>query len=253
MTISNLGYTVPSQAMKAEVNNANSNLNDNQPANQTTRNATSHETATAGFSEALFKLDSLLMQLRKFSAGLESIRDQISGDSNEGTSQRGGRGDDVLTGGNGDDTLKGRAGDDTLNGGEGNDRLKGGAGDDTLKGGSGDDVLKGGRGSDTFQFNPANAQEGNDTIRDFEVGKDSIELNLKDVIASTPDGGDGFQVSDLDAPGSGWSLSANANGDVQVNHPGGTITLDNVKLEDVKNLGITSFEGLVEAGVVKAV
>jgi hypothetical protein len=48
-------------------------------------------------------------------------------------------------------------------------------------------------------------------------------------------------------------LSANANGDVQVNHPGGTITLDNVKLEDVKNLGITSFEGLVEAGVVKAV
>jgi Ca2+-binding RTX toxin-like protein len=211
--------------------------------------------------QSLANLDSLLMQLRQYAESLATGgqsemgtagADHMSGTSGNDTI-KGRGGNDEINGGAGDDKLRGGRGDDTIQGGDGNDTIKGGRGDDQLKGGSGDDTLTGGKGNDTFQFNPANANEGADTIKDFEVGKDSIELNLKDIAASTPDGGDGFQVSDLDAPGSGWSLSANSNGDVQVNHPGGTITLEGVKLDAVVEMGITNFQGLVEAGVVKAV
>jgi Ca2+-binding RTX toxin-like protein len=272
MTISNTGFSALPQAFRADaIASGNANQQQSSQTNTSTGKSSNTNAATPAFSEALFKLDTFLMQLRQFTASIENLQNQQLSHDPQGANQNGSAGNDTLTGGKDDDRLRGRAGDDridgdagddnirggkgadTLIGGDGNDRIAGGRGDDTLQGGSGDDILKGGKGMDTFQFNPNNANEGNDTIRDFEVGKDTIELNLSDIVASTPDGGDGFQVSDLDAPGSGWSLGANSNGDVEVTHPGGTITLDNVKLNDVVNLGITSFEGLVEAGVVKAV
>ncbi|NJL89086.1 MAG: DUF4347 domain-containing protein [Coleofasciculaceae cyanobacterium SM2_1_6] len=94
----------------------------------------------------------------------------------------GGKGDDRLFGGLGDDTLCGCEGDDFLRGGRGNDVLNGGIGNDILIGGLGDDLLTGGAGSDRFRLV---ANGGLDTITDFEVGIDFLELAR------------GLQLSDL--------------------------------------------------------
>ncbi|WP_216671410.1 M10 family metallopeptidase C-terminal domain-containing protein, partial [Mangrovicoccus sp. HB161399] len=76
----------------------------------------------------------------------------------------GGRGNDVLLGGGAADDLRGYAGDDYLSGGFGPDRLDGNKGDDTLEGGSMED---------TFVFR---ANDGFDTVLDFEDGTDRIDL-----------------------------------------------------------------------------
>jgi Ca2+-binding RTX toxin-like protein len=64
-----------------------------------------------------------------------------------------------------------------MNGNGGNDTLIGGDGDDRLYGGLGNDTLTGGAGADTFVFSTApNATSNLDTIADFAVGEDMIEL-----------------------------------------------------------------------------
>ena len=85
----------------------------------------------------------------------------------------GGKGNDRLFGGAGNDNLCGCEGDDFLRGGRGNDVLNGEKGNDILVGGFGDDSLTGGLGSDRFRFAPST---GTDTITDFTVGEDLIEL-----------------------------------------------------------------------------
>lgn len=72
---------------------------------------------------------------------------------------------DILTGDGASNTLTGLAGNDTLNGGAGND---------TMDGGTGADLLRGGADADTFEFNTG---DGPDTIIDFEVGTDTIDLS----------------------------------------------------------------------------
>ncbi|MEO1197806.1 MAG: carbohydrate-binding domain-containing protein [Pseudomonadota bacterium] len=52
-----------------------------------------------------------------------------------------------------------------------------GFGEDTIDGGAGDDVLAGGALGDTFRFV---GEHGSDIIEDFEVGIDTIELDLED-------------------------------------------------------------------------
>jgi|GEM_PF-2529161 hypothetical protein len=94
----------------------------------------------------------------------------------------GGKGKDRLFGGLGNDILCGCAGDDFLRGGRGNDTLSGEKGNDILAGGLGDDTLTGGAGSDRFRIV---ANNGVDTITDFEVGIDFLELAR------------GLQISDL--------------------------------------------------------
>ena len=54
------------------------------------------------------------------------------------------------------------------------DSLDGGVGDDTLIGGEGNDTLTGGEGADTFVFG---AGHGNDTITDFDVDNDTIDIS----------------------------------------------------------------------------
>ncbi|NOX74829.1 MAG: type I secretion C-terminal target domain-containing protein [Alphaproteobacteria bacterium] len=94
----------------------------------------------------------------------------------------GGAGNDTLIGGTAQDTLIGGEGDDYLNGGYYEDRLEGGAGNDILLGGRQNDVLIGGSGSnrlsggsgaDEFIFTDFGAA---DTITDFEIGVDKINL-----------------------------------------------------------------------------
>jgi Ca2+-binding RTX toxin-like protein len=73
-----------------------------------------------------------------------------------------------------DNLIQGNQNDDTLNGGAGNDRSIGGRGNDVLTGGSGNDTFFFGVSTDiavgTF------ADLGIDTITDFTVGQDKIEL-----------------------------------------------------------------------------
>lgn len=87
------------------------------------------------------------------------------------------RGNDTLTGTAGDDTIRGLGGNDRLNGGAGNDKLDGGAGRDILNGGLGNDVLTGGAGRDTFVFNTKLGNNNIDTITDFSVKQDTIQLD----------------------------------------------------------------------------
>ena len=55
------------------------------------------------------------------------------------------------------------------------DTLIGGAGDDRLLGGVGEDFLTGGPGRDRFEY--GNRNERGDTINDFELGQDVIDLS----------------------------------------------------------------------------
>ncbi|MEG4987522.1 DUF4347 domain-containing protein [Microcoleus sp. BR0-C5] len=86
----------------------------------------------------------------------------------------GGDDDDLLNGGNGSDRLYGDAGNDTVNGDAGNDILYGGDGDDILNGGAGSDRLYGDAGNDTFILASG---MGQDSIYNFQDGKDKIQLN----------------------------------------------------------------------------
>ena len=81
----------------------------------------------------------------------------------------------ILTGGAGNDSIHGRNGNDVLHGGAGNDVLIAGSNDDVLWGGEGDDQLYGNSGVDTFIFGSNN--DGIDTIKDFDIATETIEIN----------------------------------------------------------------------------
>ncbi len=84
-----------------------------------------------------------------------------------------GHGKDTISG---FENLEGSSFNDKLYGDSGANVLKGLAGDDILYGRDGNDVLNGGTGADTFVFIHTGA-EGTDTINDFEVGADKLELS----------------------------------------------------------------------------
>ena len=88
---------------------------------------------------------------------------------------RGTNANDDLRGDGGANQLDGLSGDDLLIGRDGDDKLRGASGDDTLLGGNGNDTLIGGGGSDIFRF--ASLTEGADTITDFQINSDVIQLN----------------------------------------------------------------------------
>ncbi|ARU03072.1 calcium-binding protein [Yoonia vestfoldensis] len=71
--------------------------------------------------------------------------------------------------------LSGTGGDDILLGGAGDDLILGGAGHDILRDGAGEDILTGGPGADVFIL-VADGQT--DTITDFTLGEDRLDLSL---------------------------------------------------------------------------
>ncbi|MES0825283.1 fasciclin domain-containing protein [Ruegeria sp. SCP11] len=95
-----------------------------------------------------------------------------------------GRGNDVALGGDGDDTIFGGRGKDILRGDAGQDNIFGGRGKDIIDGGADDDFLFGGRGRDTFVIEDG---DGHDTIADFRVGRDKIDLSGYEGIESFED------------------------------------------------------------------
>ncbi|PZQ47516.1 MAG: hypothetical protein DI556_16845 [Rhodovulum sulfidophilum] len=112
----------------------------------------------------------------------------------------GGAGNDTLDGGYGNDRLYGDIGNDKLVGNVGKDTLDGGAGNDQLSGGAGNDLLTGGDGADTFIFG---AGGGSDTITDFDLARDLIDLrplaldDLGDVAMSDVSAGARLSVEDV--------------------------------------------------------
>lgn len=129
-------------------------------------------------------------------------------------------GNDTLIGGTGNDILVGDLGDLS-----GNDILVGGAGHDLLVGGLGNDIMTGGAGNDVFRFDQIGASPASDTITDFEVGKDILDLhdilkgatteNIHNYLSAT-DGAEGNQII---------SVSTQANG-----HIDQIISLENITI-----------------------
>ena len=73
--------------------------------------------------------------------------------------------------------ITGNAAANLLSGGSGNDTLNGGAGNDTLIGGSGTDLLNGGGGNDLFRFDASFGASNVDTIGDYSVADDTVQLD----------------------------------------------------------------------------
>ncbi|WP_373635731.1 M10 family metallopeptidase C-terminal domain-containing protein [Yoonia sp. SS1-5] len=126
----------------------------------------------------------------------------IHGNSGDDTITAGG----TLYGGTGNDTLTGQGSPDILFGGRGVDILQGGAGDDRLDGGMDGDSLEGGAGADIFVFSFISdsfaTTTGRDTILDFEIGTDLIDLSNID--ANRAEAGDqAFTFVDLPTPAPG--------------------------------------------------
>lgn len=80
--------------------------------------------------------------------------------------------------------LDGNAGNNNMFGGSGNDRIIGNDGNDTLRGDAGKDTLTGGADDDTFLFikfsDSTVNSSGRDSITDFTVGEDVIDLSVLD-------------------------------------------------------------------------
>ncbi len=96
-----------------------------------------------------------------------------------GIEVNGGQGNDIISGStavDANDTLSGEDGNDRLFGNGGNDELNGGADDDVLRGGAGSDTLNGGTGLDRFVFDFGPGAGNSDTIEDFTVVDDTIQL-----------------------------------------------------------------------------
>ena len=82
---------------------------------------------------------------------------------------------DELNAGNGNDSVFGSEFRDRISGESGNDTLHGNGGNDLINGGPGSDTLSGGQGHDEFIY--TNANEFGDTVTDFEVTHDQIDLS----------------------------------------------------------------------------
>ena len=86
----------------------------------------------------------------------------------------GGKGKDILFGSKGNDLLNGSGSRDRLFGERGRDIIRGGSGNDLIIGGFGKDELTGGQGRDRFVYE--SVKDFGDTITDFEIIKDKIDL-----------------------------------------------------------------------------
>ncbi len=119
-------------------------------------------------------------------------------------------GNDLISGGDEIDFIMGGDGSDVISGDHGDDLILGGDGDDAISGGAGSDQLSGGAGSDTFVFEFFD--DGVDTVTDFQVGEDTIQIKGVGSDANVNYDRDtgslsanGEEIAKLDAGLDGWS------------------------------------------------
>jgi cysteinyl-tRNA synthetase, unknown class len=190
------------------------------------------------------------------------LTDRLFGEDGNDT-LRGQAGDDYLVGGRGADRIEaggdwdivyGEWGSDSISGGNGNDllwgnddndTLSGDADDDRLCGDRGDDFLTGGTGRDTFvyeNFDPRTL--GRDTITDFEVGVDKIELRAN-IFTELINTNWGFAVvnSSLAASNSTAQIIYNqASGNLFYNDAGTSPAVNFANLSSKPVLSVTDFQ-----------
>jgi Ca2+-binding RTX toxin-like protein len=173
--------------------------------------------------------------------------DDLTGDDNPNT-LRGNGGDDTINGEGGNDPLLyGGPGEDTINGGDGDDKLVGCTGDDTLNGDAGADMLIGlagsddligGTGNDTFVFSPADGAGDSDSIHDWDVGSNKIDLSAFELTAEQV-------IGAIELRGTGTDAYAVIN---LTEFGGGRITIDD--LSDLDTLdtatGDDDTEGVID-------
>jgi Ca2+-binding RTX toxin-like protein len=99
-----------------------------------------------------------------------------------------------ITGNSGANVLDGGAGADILNGGLGNDTLIGGLGNDTMTGGGGADSFVIRQESALTSSNPGGRTIETDTISDYAIGQDFIDLSAIDAISATGGVNDAFTI-----------------------------------------------------------
>ncbi|VEP18082.1 hypothetical protein H1P_690002 [Hyella patelloides LEGE 07179] len=166
-------------------------------------------------------------------------RDDLLNGNDGNDTLNGGNNDDILNGGNGNDLLNGNNKHDRLNGNGGNDILQGGSHHDTLDGGNGDDlirgdrgkdVLTGGEGTDTFIYN--SLQDRGDTITDFQVGIDKINVssitNDSSYDSDTP-----YEYIELWRSGSNTVVKINRNGNLSRPRYQDLLILQDVNVSEV--------------------
>ena len=112
-----------------------------------------------------------------------------------------------ITGNGGANVLDGGAGNDILNGGLGNDTLIGGLGADTMTGGGGNDVFLIRQESVFTSSNPLGRTIETDSISDYVIGQDEIDLSDIDAIAGTAGVNDAFSFGAFDGTAGRISLS----------------------------------------------
>lgn len=152
----------------------------------------------------------------------------------------------------GSDDLLGNELANALSGGGNNDNIEGRDGDDTLDGGSGNDTLVGGAGFDTFVVSTG---MGNDTITDYNVNEDSLDLSglsasERAAITSSDDGngnrvltlGDGSTVTIIGVPPNFAPTGTVAVTGLPLEDE--FLTADTSTLDDQDDLGTLSYEWL---------
>jgi Ca2+-binding RTX toxin-like protein len=115
----------------------------------------------------------------------------------EGSGHWNGTGNELantITGNAGWNYLEGRAGNDTLNGGLGNDLLAGGTGADILIGGGGEDRFIIRQESVFTSSNPQGRSIETDTISDYVIGEDFVDLSVIDANAVGGGVNDAFTI-----------------------------------------------------------
>lgn len=133
----------------------------------------------------------------------------------------------------------------------GNDTLSGGAGDDVLMGGYGTDVLTGGGGADTFVFRAEEAR--NDTITDFNINEDRIDLSGLGLVYS-------LDALDFTTTSSGAVIEFRGDRLVINTHNGSSLRVEDFSTDDFFSLthlttmqfgAILSFEGTSQNDILE--
>ena len=123
---------------------------------------------------------------------------------------------DTLTGNVNANVFTAGGGNDSLNGGGGDDQLDAGGGNDYLNGGSGSDALTGGSGNDIFAFLNGFGPTNVDTVTDYSVASDTINI-LAAAVGGLPTGtlaASAFRIGAAAADGSDRIIYNGATGDL---------------------------------------